>query len=157
MIKNVFLSSLILLFSGALTFAQTVTGSVSGTVTIGDAVLHDAEVHILQLKRSVRTDETGTYKFADVPPGRYAIIVHKEGFADASTTVQITAGTEITANFRLTLASISEQVTVTASGTEQTVFESFQTVNSVGSTRIASDASDEGNHVHRRRREHHEI
>jgi iron complex outermembrane receptor protein len=141
MIKNVFLSSLILLFSGALTFAQTVTGSVSGTVTIGDAVLHDAEVHILQLKRSVRTDETGTYKFADVPPGRYAIIVHKEGFADASTTVQITAGTEITANFRLTLASISEQVTVTASGTEQTVFESFQTVNSVGSTRIAERAA----------------
>ena len=126
----------------AIAAAQS-TGTVSGTVTLTDAAsaLHDAEVHILQLKRSVRTDDAGKYVIADVPPGRYTILVHSEGFSDASKTVEVVAGGNVQANFQLTIESIKEQVTVTASGTEQSVFESFQTVTSVGSTRITERAS----------------
>ena len=138
--SRVLLAFLILIVSSAFSFAQA-TGSVAGTVTVNESVLHGAEVHILQLKRAVQTDDSGNYELAGIPPGRYTILVHKEGFADASKTVDVTAGSRIQADFRLTLASITEQVTVTASGTEQTVFDSFQTVNSVGSTRIAERAA----------------
>ncbi len=139
--KKILFASLFLLIASALSYGQA-TGNVSGTVTIGGStVLHGAEVHILAIKRSAQTDETGKYQFADVPPGRYTILVHKEGFADSSKTVDIPAGGGVQADFELAIASIREQVTVTASGTEQSVFESFQTVNSVGSTRIAERAS----------------
>src|SRR5687767_11737969 len=139
MIK-IFFAFFVLLVSSVVSFAQT-AGTVYGTVTIGDSVLHGAEVHLLQLKRSVQTDDSGNYEFTGVPPGRYTILVHKEGFADASQAVDVKAGAGTRADFRLTLASITEQVTVTASGTEQSVFDSFQTVNSVGSARIAERAS----------------
>ena len=133
-------ASLFLLFGAALSFSQS-AGSISGTVTIDDSVLHGAEVHILQLKRSAQTDEVGKYQFTDLPPGRYTVLVHKEGFSDSSRIVDLAAGAAAQADFQLTLASIREQVTITASGTEQSVFDSFQTVNSVGSGRIAERAS----------------
>jgi len=121
-------------------FAQT--GKINGKVTYnGDSPLHDASVQITQLKQTVSTDAEGNYEFANVPTGRYTIFVHTEGFADASKTVVLTANASATINFELQIASLKEQVTVTASGTEQSVFESFQTVNSVGSTRITEKAA----------------
>src|SRR5688500_13944753 len=135
-----FFASLILLISSAISFAQG-SGTISGTITFNDSVLHGAEVHILQLKRSVQTDDSGNYEFTRLAPGRYTLLVHKEGFADATRSIELTAGARAQADFRLTLASINEQVTVTASGTEQSVFDSFQTVNSVGSTRITERAA----------------
>jgi len=95
----------------------------------------------MQLKRSVQTDDFGVYRFVDIPPGRYTVLVHMEGFGDASRTVDVGSGTTVISDFQLEVASIKEQVTVTASGTEQSVFDSFQTVNSVGSTRITERAA----------------
>ena len=48
----------VLLISSAVCFAQA-QGTISGAVTVGDSVLHGVEVHILQLKRSVQTDDSG--------------------------------------------------------------------------------------------------
>ncbi|MCY7375036.1 MAG: TonB-dependent receptor, partial [Pyrinomonadaceae bacterium] len=44
-------------------------------------------------------------------------------------------------DFGLSLTALREEVTVTASGTEESVFESFQSVNSIGSLRIREQAS----------------
>ena len=130
--------SLILLLSIA-AFAQ---GSISGKVTYGDGtVLHDASVQIVQTRQSTRTDENGNFRFADIAAGRYTILVHLEGFADATQIANVASGASITLDFQLQISSLKEQVTVTASGTEQSVFDSFQSVNSVGSTRIAERAS----------------
>ena len=138
---KVLFAFLFLVFASYVSFAQT-TGNISGTVMISDStVLHGAEVHILQLKRSVQTDDSGNYQLNDLPPGRYTVLVHKEGFADVSKIVDVASGSSVKADFQLTIASIQEQVTVTSSGTEQSVFDSFQTVNSVGSTRITERAS----------------
>ncbi|HKX84635.1 MAG TPA: TonB-dependent receptor [Pyrinomonadaceae bacterium] len=124
------------------TAAVAQTGKVSGKVTYGDGVvLHGASVQLAPIQRSTRTDDNGAYEFLDVPAGRYTILVHLEGFADATQTATVEAGGTITADFVLQLGSLKEQVTVTASGTEQTIFDSFQSVNSVGSTRIAERAS----------------
>ena len=139
--KRVFLGFGFLLFLSGVTFAQVAGGSITGTVRINDSSVHDATVHILQLNRATRTDDSGNYRLADLPPGRYTVLVHMEGFSDASRSVEVLSGAEVKADFQLEIRSIKEQVTVTASGTEQSVFDSFQTVNSVGSTRIAERAS----------------
>ncbi|MBA3632516.1 MAG: TonB-dependent receptor [Acidobacteria bacterium] len=123
-------------------FAQagaTVSGKV--TYTQNQMPIHNVSVKIVQLNRLVKTDEEGIYRFENVPPGRYTILTHTEGFIDSTNTIVLTTNTNATVNFALQIASLQEQVTVTASGTEQSVFDSFQTVNSVGSTRITEKAA----------------
>lgn len=139
--KKIFFVFVMLFTCSTLCFAQN-TGKITGTVTIsGSTALHGAEVQIAQLKRSMHTNDTGKFEFADVAPGRYTILVHMEGFSDSSKAVTVTAGGNVEVNFDLMIASIKEQVTVTSSGTEQSVFDSFQTVNSVGSTTITERAA----------------
>ena len=135
-IKNLFgIIFFSILFSAAV-LAQN-GGKISGKVSYNDQTpLHDASVQIVQLKQTVRTDENGFYEITNVPPGRYTILVHIEGFADATKIVDVINGVNLTLDFALQIASLREQVTVTASGTEQSVFDSFQTVDSVGQTRI---------------------
>lgn len=128
----------ILLFAST-AFAQ---GRIAGKIEYGDNLpLHDASVSIVQTRQSTRTDDNGAYEFTNVQPGRYTVLVHIEGFADATKIVNVTAGSDISLDFRMQIAALKEQVTVTASGTEQSVFDSFQSVNSVGSTQIAERAS----------------
>lgn len=133
-------AAFIFIFSIA-AFAQT--GRISGKVSYGDNTgLHDASVQLVQLKKTVLTDDDGNYFFENVPFGRYTILVHIDGFADATKIVQLSAANSaLTQDFQLQISSLKEQVTVTASGTEQSTFDSFQTVSSVGSTKIAERAS----------------
>ena len=138
MFRIIVLFAVFVLCAGSV-FAQG--NSVSGVVKFGDNVLHDARVTIAQTNQTTLTDDEGRYSFANVPPGRYTIQVHIEGFADASQIVTVAAGSNVTLDFELQIASLQENVTVTASGTEQSVFDSFQTVNSVGSARIAQKAA----------------
>ncbi|MDQ3043419.1 MAG: TonB-dependent receptor plug domain-containing protein, partial [Acidobacteriota bacterium] len=122
-------------------FAQN--GTVRGTITtaVNDAPLSNVSVQITQLRRSVETDENGVYEFTDVPPGRYTVVTHIEGFSDQAKTIVLTSGATGAVDFGLSLTALREEVTVTASGTEESVFESFQSVNSIGSLRIREQAS----------------
>jgi iron complex outermembrane receptor protein len=135
------LAALLFVFSPA-AFAQT-NGKISGKVTYGgdNTILHDAAVQIVQLKRTVTTDDNGDYEIADVPPGRYTMLVHIEGFSDATKIINVAAGATATVDFALQISSVRADVTVTASGTEQSVFDSFQSVNAVSSTQITQRAS----------------
>ena len=133
-------AAILLVFS---VFAHAQTGKISGNVTYGgdNTPLHDASVQIVQLKQTVVTDDAGNFTFENVPVGRYTILVHTEGFADATKIVNVTASGANPVNFSLQIASLKEEVTVTASGTEQSVFDSFQTVNSIGQARIMEKAA----------------
>lgn len=125
-----------MLFSLAV-FAQT-GGKISGKVTFNNQTpLHNALVQIVQLRLTTTTDDNGFYEFNNVPSGRYTILVHLEGFSDATRIVDVTGGANLSIDFPLQITALKEQVTVTASGAEQSVFDSFQTVESVGATRIA--------------------
>ncbi len=119
------------------------TATLTGTVRLAgeDTVLHAASVQIVELKRTTATDNNGTYRFTGVPAGTYVITVHQEGFADSSKKVTIIAGANATADFALTLTGLKEQVTVTATGSEQSTFDSIATVNTVDSTQIISRAA----------------
>jgi iron complex outermembrane recepter protein len=135
---RLFSVSLFLLTLFSLTIFAQSNATISGTVTFADnsTPLHDATVKIVQLNRTANTDEVGKYQFTDVPPGRYTLLTHIEGFADASKIIVVVANAAATVDFQLQVTSLREQVTVTSSGTEQSVFDSFQTVDSIGSTRI---------------------
>ena len=135
-IKNLFAVIFFSILFSAAIFAQT-NGRISGKVTFNNTTpLHDASVQIVQSKQTVSTDENGLYEFVDVAPGRYTILVHIEGFVDATKVVDVSGGANLTLDFALQITSLKEQVTVTSSGTEQSVFDSFQTVDSIGQTRI---------------------
>ena len=123
-------------------FAQS-GGTVRGTITsdVNNTPVPNVSVEITQLRRSAETDASGVYEFTNIPPGRYTIVTHIEGFSDRAQTVVLTAGATAAVDFRLSLTALQEEVTVTATCTEESVFESFQTVTSVGSTRLREQAS----------------
>ncbi len=134
-------ASLVFIFS-IFTLAQT-GGTVSGKVTsqINSLPVANVSIQITQLRRSVETDDQGSFEFKDIPAGRYTLVTHADGFADQVQNIVLVDGANSTVDFSLSINALQAQVTVTASGTEESVFESFQSVNSVGSTRILEQAS----------------
>lgn len=125
-----------------LSFSAFAQGRITGKVTYGDNLpLHDASVSIVQTQQTARTDEQGNFELASVPTGRHTLLVHQEGFSDATRVITVGTGATVTADFRLEIQALREEVTVTASGTEQSVFDSIQSVTSVGSTQILERAS----------------
>ncbi|MEQ1605162.1 MAG: TonB-dependent receptor [Pyrinomonadaceae bacterium] len=142
--RIVALSFLLTLFSfTAFGQADTTTGSITGTVKLGNenTVLHEATIQIVELKRTAVTDNNGIYRFTGVAPGTYTLVVHQEGFADQKKTVTVTAAGQATADFALMLSGVKENVTVTASGSEQSTFEAIESVASVDSTQLTLRAS----------------
>lgn len=124
-------------------FAQSSSGVISGKVTseANNSPLAGVTVQLVQLRRVAQTDDQGAYQFTGVPPGRYSLVTHVEGFSDRTQSVVLTGGANAAVDFRLSLTSLREEVTVTASGQEQSVFESFQSVNALGSARLREQAA----------------
>jgi iron complex outermembrane receptor protein len=123
-------------------FGQT-SGTLTGTVTLGESgkPIHNVLITIMQLKRTVGTDEQGNYEFKNLPPGKYEVLAHLDRVPDIVQTVAVPAGATATLDFRVELGGVSEQVTVTASGTEQAVSSSIQSVEVIGSIDLAKKSS----------------
>ncbi|MEO8650379.1 MAG: TonB-dependent receptor [Acidobacteriota bacterium] len=132
------LLSLVLLSAAA---AAVQTGRISGKVTFSDGtVIHSAIVRIVELNKTATTDDYGEYSFNNVPPGKYTLTAHQEGFDVLTKTV--TVGVDgAAADFQLALAGVKAEVTVTASGSEQSTFESIATVSTLGANQILERAS----------------
>ncbi len=125
-------STFLLLFSLSI-FAQS-TGTLRGNVTLADNnnPLHDVAVTIVKLKLTVESDESGNYEFKNVPAGTWSVHAHLEGFPDTVQTVTVNGGT-VTADFQMKIKGIREQVTISATGNEQSTFEAFQSITSLDS------------------------
>jgi iron complex outermembrane receptor protein len=118
-------------------------GTVRGRVTLeasGDP-LHRATVRLVQLRRTIETEEDGTYEFREVPPGTYEVSAHTAALSDERKTVTIVSGQTATVDFSLRLAPVREQITVTAAGREESIFDSFQSTSTVGSLELAQRPS----------------
>lgn len=149
MIPNFFRTASTAVFRSALIFIMAslfcsaalgqAGATLRGTVTLGESgkPIHNVLVTILQLKRTVGTDEQGKYEFQNLPPGRYDIIAHLDRVPDILRTVEITAGGTTALDFRVELGGVQEEVTVTATGTEQAVSSSIQSVEVIGSIDLA--------------------
>jgi iron complex outermembrane recepter protein len=113
--------------------------TLRGKVTLGDTgkPVHNVRVTISQLKRTVETDDDGSYEFPNLPAGRYDVTAHLDFAPDVVKTISLRAGESATADFTLELTSVREQVTVTATGSEESTFNSIQSVTVVGSQELA--------------------
>ena len=84
-----------LIFSFAAFFAGHALGqssaSLKGRVTLGESgqPIHNVLITVLQLKRTVGTDEQGNYEFQNLPPGRYDVIAHLDRVPDIVRSVEI--------------------------------------------------------------------
>ena len=113
------------------------TGTLRGTVTLGESgkPIHNALITILQLKRTVGTNSDGKYEIQGVPPGKYDVVAHLDRVPDIVRTTDVTGDT--TVDFQFELTGVREEVTVTATGSEQAVSSSIQSVDVLGSIELA--------------------
>jgi hypothetical protein len=98
---------------------QATIGSVQGQVvdSTGGAVA-GARVtlsnSITNFTAATRTDDTGSFKFLNVPFNTYKVTVEAPGFQSAHQTVDVHSAIPSQLNFQLTVATLAEQVNVTA-------------------------------------------
>jgi iron complex outermembrane recepter protein len=120
-------------------FGQTAgTATLRGKVTLGEngKPVHNALITILQLKRTVDTDDNGNYEFQGLPPGKYDVVAHLDRVPDIVRTADLTTGAA-TLDFQIEITGVREEVTVTATGSEQAVSSSIQSVEVLGSIELA--------------------
>ncbi|HVS82963.1 MAG TPA: TonB-dependent receptor [Pyrinomonadaceae bacterium] len=138
-IQTVLSATISLLFLSLAAFAQSpaVTGSIHGTVRIepSSTAARNAVVTIAELKRSVLTDENGAFEFEGISTGKYQMFAHLDRVPDVIKTVEVTGGDQ-TVDFQLSLTPVSEQVTVTTTGSAEAVGSSYQSVASIGALEL---------------------
>src|SRR5690349_14605261 len=113
----------LMLLGTANLFGQvTANASLQGTVTdntqavIGNKAAVTITNTATGASRSVKTNETGGYRFESLSAGIYTVKVAAPGFASAEVkSLEILVGTTATQNFALTPGAVSETVEVTAS------------------------------------------
>jgi iron complex outermembrane receptor protein len=142
MIIRFLFALIVLVFCGLPALAQanaTPNATLRGTVTLGDTgkPVHNVLITILQLKRTVDTDDNGKYEFTAVPPGKYDVLAHIDRVPDLVQSIDLTAGAAATLDFQIELSGLREQVTITATGTEQALSSSIQSVDVLGSVELA--------------------
>jgi len=86
--------SLLLLFFSILKFPLLAQGIIEGTVfdSHSGKPLPAVDVKILELKRTTATDDSGRFKFTDVPPGRYRLLFTTLDYEQKMKTVVLTSG-----------------------------------------------------------------
>ena len=143
-LRRILLALLVLSSASLPALAQTTTSApaktatLRGIATLGDGKpIHNVLITVLQLKRSVSTDDDGKYEITDLPPGKYDIVAHLDRVPDVVKTADLTNGGEATLDFQIELSGLQEQVTVTATGAEQAVSTSIQSVDVLGSVDLA--------------------
>jgi iron complex outermembrane receptor protein len=129
--------SVLFLWLAAFGQSAVVTGSIHGTVRLEPASMaaRNAVVTIAELKKSILTDENGAFEFKSIPAGRYQLFAHLDRVPDVIKTVEVTGGDQ-TVDFQLSLTPVSEQVTVTATGSAEAVGSSYQSVSTVGALEL---------------------
>lgn len=139
LIHKTLASCLIALFGVSAALAQnSAPVTIRGIVTLRPSGLaaRNALMTIAELKKSVLTDQNGAFEFKDIPTGKYQMIAHLDRVPDVVKTIAV-ANESQTVDFQLTLAPVTEQVTVTATGSAEGIDSSYQSVISVGAIELA--------------------
>jgi hypothetical protein len=131
------------ILASAALFAQTPTGTLSGTVTSPEgAVVPGATVEIKFKQtgkvQTVTSGDDGGYKVTQLEPGLYSVTVKAPGFKTfVANDVKVDIGREYTLPSPLTIGEVSETVTVTA-GADVITSTSAQVTNTVSPQQILS-------------------
>ena len=101
--------------------SQTVTGSISGTVTDATgAVVGEAEVTLksqalISGQRSILSDQNGYFKFQELPPGAYNLTFQKPGFKLLNKEgLIVNSAAQVSSDVALQVGDVSQAVNVTA-------------------------------------------
>ena len=113
---------LALVISALSTFAAAAGNDIHGTITdpLGAAV-SGAQVQLLHTGKLVATTVTnaeGKYQFAPLPPGRYQIRAEAPTFASRQSDAIYVGSGNAVVNLALKLASVSQEIVVSATGTQ---------------------------------------
>ncbi len=136
---TLWLSILVLLCMSTVTYGQSATGRIVGTVQdTSGAVVPGASIEATnpETNTSFKTtsSDTGKYSFEALPPGSYTISVEQTNFKKHSTSQNIlTANDTVTINIPLEPGSISETVVVTGT------YEKVQTSQSGNTGSIVNE------------------
>ena len=122
------------LLGGMLLLSASLNASIFGTIT---GLIHDPQHRPVQSakvriwanssnwKQETSSDESGQFRFDNLPLGSYTVEVQAEGFAARTQQLTLASGSEARLHFPLTVAGASASVTVS---------ETLQTVNPDSST-----------------------
>ena len=126
--------------SAAHASAQAPT-TVTGRVTLANGnPVHGATVIIVGARRNATTDDQGAFSIADVAPGTYGVLAQREHFTAARQTIVVGPSAPAPLVFVLTVGSVHEEVTVTASATgAATAFEAFSSVRTLDTIELAEN------------------
>jgi Carboxypeptidase regulatory-like domain len=96
---------------------NTTSGAITGVVTDSTAaVMQDAHVELKDNAKGTAyvssTDAEGRYVFSFLRPGRYTLVVSKEGFSSETQNLDVFLGPPVTLNVRLLIATRKFSVTV---------------------------------------------
>jgi Carboxypeptidase regulatory-like domain/TonB-dependent Receptor Plug Domain len=119
-------------------FSQTqiTTGTIQGTITDANGgIMPSVRVEIRNLEtnfsKTMFTDEGGRFAALALPPGKYSVVVSKQGFATAiAESLDLTIGQALNLPVTMKVSGVEERVTITATPTVDTVkTESSTTLN----------------------------
>jgi len=116
----VFCLALVIALGSAVTgLAQTETATLTGRVSDPQgAVVPGAQVEITNIETGIKTTTTtnndGLYVVPSLHPGRYRVIVRKDGFKEiVKTDIVLHVQDNVAVNFSMEIGSVAESVTVT--------------------------------------------
>ena len=113
--KRICLALLAILLVALSGNAQERKGTIAGTVKDeAHGSLPSALVELQPLGRKIASDDQGQFRMTDVPAGEYSLTVSYVGFASFTSTVKVDAGQTVNVDAVLKVASVSDQVMVTA-------------------------------------------
>lgn len=137
------LAIFLVLFGSLIAFAQTETGTITGTVadTTG-AVVPSAKVTATSTTngsiRSTVSNADGLFAITNLQPGLYDVKIEAQGFASVVQKVQVTVGARIGVDAKLKPGATTETVEVVANQEGVTVNTENQTVSQTISARELS-------------------
>jgi hypothetical protein len=105
--------------------SQAETGRISGTVTDPQGLaIPMATVDVVnrdtQERKETKTDDVGHYTVAELPAGRYQVVVQAEGFANlTSADIALAVGQSNVTDLKMTVSQEKETVTVQGEGITQ--------------------------------------
>ena len=112
-------------------YAQS-DGAIEGTVTLpNNQPAHQVSVMLTDLGLIVETDDDGRYRFENVPAGIHEIVAFQSTLDVEPALVDVTAGRTLFRDIMLRISPIRTEITVTATGREQTAFQAVQSVASL--------------------------
>ena len=116
------------------------TGTLEGRVTLpNDQPAHQASVMIVELGRIAETDAEGRYRFENLPAGNYEVIAYQSSLSGRPQRIDVPGDPD--ADFVLGFDPIGTQITVTATGREQTTFQAVKSVASMDTFELSKSMS----------------